>query len=304
MGKKNQEKKAKKQTKKIFKKLGGKSAVPKPVRKEIRKATADLKIKKSELKNIFKAGGSKKQVKKIVKVANKSKKLTVGKKVDTPKEVKTTFQNLKQKGKIPTTPTKLDIGKGKGNGNGNGKGNGNGNGKGNGNDVEIPSGETGRNKPFVKYKPQAEAIEAAAKAKYDVRKKDFKEKLDKGEAFKPVKGTGQILEEFREGKKQRKERIRGLEKEVKRPDYAEYESRVRDIQKGKGPAASYAYSGKFQDLGKKLGVGYSPEERGSRTEARFKKLTSGLKSTYETPAQSRERRRGLGKQAMDAMRIG
>ena len=162
---------------------------------------------------------------------------------------------------------------------------------------DIPSGIDGRSKPFVKYKPQPEALEEAAEAQFKVKKAKGLSKP------KTLKGTGKILEKFKKGRAARKASIKGMEKEVKRPDYAEYESRVKDIQEGKGDAASYAYSGKFQDLGKKLGVGYSPGERQARTASRFEKLTSGLKSAYETPAQSRERRRGLGKKAMEAMRI-
>ena len=162
---------------------------------------------------------------------------------------------------------------------------------------DIPSGVSGKSKPFVKYKPQPEAIEKLAKAKYEKR-------MAKGVEPETLKGTGKILKEFEAGREKREKAMAGMEEKVQRPDYAEYQANVEDIRKGKGDAASYAYSGQFRDLGKKLGVGYSPEERQARTASRFKKLTSGLKSTYETPAQSRERRRGLGKQAMAAMRIG
>ena len=161
---------------------------------------------------------------------------------------------------------------------------------------DIPSGIDGRSKPFVKYKPQPEALEEAAKAQFKVKKaKGFKPKT--------LKGTGKIREKFQAGRAARKESMKGIEKEVKRPKFDNYQRRVEKIREGKGPAKSYAYSGRFKKLGEKLGVGYSPEERQARTASRFKKLTSGLKSTYETPAQSRERRRGLGKKAMEAMRI-
>ena len=162
--------------------------------------------------------------------------------------------------------------------------------------LKFPSGADGRRRPFARYKPQTKKIEKAAKAKYKVQKA-------KGTEPETLKGTGKILKEFEKGRKGRKKEMKGLEKKVERPDFKDYKKSIKDIRKGKGDSASYAYSGRFKKLGEQLGVGYSPKQRRERTESRFESLKSGLKSAYETPAQSSKRRRELGRQAMASMRI-
>ena len=111
----------------------------------------------------------------------------------------------------------------------------------------IPRAEDGRNKPFKKYKPQATAIRKAAKAELDVKKEE-------GFAPKRLKGAGKIKKDFLAGRDDREKRMAGIEEKAKRPSYSDYEANVNAIKKGEGAAASYAYSGKFKDLGKKLGV--------------------------------------------------
>ena len=65
---------------------------------------------------------------------------------------------------------------------------------------KIPSGADGRDKPFSKYKPQGEKIEAAAEAKLDLKKA-------KGFEPKTLEGSKKILNDFKAGREERKGKI-------------------------------------------------------------------------------------------------
>ena len=95
--------KGKKQSKKI---LGKIKKAPKAVKKAIRKAIKNnkgdrLKITAKEVRNIINKGATRKQIVKLGRLANKSKKLKIGGKIDTKKELRKTFKNQRLKGKAP-----------------------------------------------------------------------------------------------------------------------------------------------------------------------------------------------------------
>ena len=160
---------------------------------------------------------------------------------------------------------------------------------------KIPTGADGRDKPFSKYKPQGKKIEAAAEAKLDLRRA-------KGFEPKTLKGTGKILKDFKEGRKARKKKIKGIEKKVERPDFKEYKQNIRKIRKGEGEAAKFAYTTRFKNLGKEFGIKYGDEARRERTKSRLKGLKLGLTGAYDTSAQSSEKRRQAGKDILKSMR--
>ena len=135
------------------------------------------------------------------------------------------------------------------------------------------------------------------------------------ESFKPeVLGKAKTLKEkfLGDKKEQDPKKLTGRAKrqyridkigKVKKPKFETYESRVDKIRKGEGKAATYAYSTRFRKLGEKLGVGYTPEERRTRTKKRLRKLNLGTQGAYETTAKSRKRRRESGKQIIASMGI-
>ena len=159
---------------------------------------------------------------------------------------------------------------------------------------KIPSGADGRDKPFSKYKPQGEKIEAHADAKLDLKKAE-------GSEPKTLKGTGKILKDFRAGRRDRRKEIRGLEKKVERPDFEKYEQEIEKIRKGKGKAAKFAYSTRFKNLGKEFGIEYGDDARRERTKSRLRGLKLGLTGAYDKSDQSREKRRQAGRDILKSM---
>jgi hypothetical protein len=158
-------------------------------------------------------------------------------------------------------------------------------------------GEDKSSKAFRKYKPQGGKIRKAAKAALDLALADK-------ESFKPkkLKGTKKIKQDFRAGRRDRNTTIDDIEQKFKgtKPKFKDYKQNIKEIREGDSP---YSYSGKFQTLGKTLGVEYSTGAREARTEKRFQRLTTGLRNTYETPAVTRKRRRDLGKQAIQSLKM-
>ena len=150
---------------------------------------------------------------------------------------------------------------------------------------------------FRKYDTQGGAIRSAAEAALEAA-------LDDKERFKPkrLKKATTIKDEFKTGRQGRIAKIKTIEEKVKgtKPKFKDYKQNIKDIREGKSP---YSYSGRFEKLGEKLGVGYGKKARKERTKERFKRLTRGLKSTYETPAVTRQRRRDLGNQAIQSLKM-
>ena len=229
----------------------------------------------------------------------------------------------------PTIKPGEETGNGTGKGKGNGKGKGTGKGKGkekekgNGFDpdydslgeIEFPKGTSG--KELRKYKTQRGKIgEAAEKDLENRMKQSFKPKvLDEAATLKkeflgdpnkkPKKLTGRAKREYRiqQVKERQKELgIRG------KPKFEGYQRRVEKIREGEGAAKKYAYSGKFQNLGKKLGVEYGKEAREERTKSRLTDLKKNIKAkpqeTYTTAADNVKSQRRKGRRAMEAFKIG
>jgi len=161
-------------------------------------------------------------------------------------------------------------------------------------------GETKSGKAFRKYKTQGGKIRKAAEAALDAALADK-------ERFKPKKigKATKIKEKFEIGRGERGKKIGKIEAKIKdtKPKFKDYKQAVKDIRGGGGAAKEYAYSGKFEKLGKKLGVKYGEKAREERTKERFQRLSTGLKSTYETPAVTRQRRRDLGNQAIQSLKM-
>jgi len=155
-------------------------------------------------------------------------------------------------------------------------------------------------KAFRKYDRQGKEIRRASEAALKAALADKKR-------FKPKKigKAKKIKDKFETRRGKREQTIGNLEAKIEgtKPKFEEYEQRIKDIRADKSEVSKYAYSGKFQNLGKTLGVGYGTDSREARTEKRFQRLTTGLKSTYETPAVTRKRRRDLGKQAIQSLKM-
>lgn len=162
--------------------------------------------------------------------------------------------------------------------------------------VDIPRAEDGRDKPFKKYKPQGKEIRDLSEARLALKK----EKVSKGP--KTLKGSKKILKDFKKGRKDRREEIKGIEKKVKRPDFEKYESNIDKIRKGEGKIATHAYTTRFKNLGKELGIKYGDRARRKRTKSRLKDLKSGLTGTYETSAKASKNRRKAGKAILESMK--
>tara|TARA_S200002703_G_scaffold44111_1_gene38495 strand:+ start:39 stop:785 length:747 start_codon:yes stop_codon:yes gene_type:complete len=162
--------------------------------------------------------------------------------------------------------------------------------------VEIPRAEDSKDKPFKKYKPQGKKIEKLSEARLALKK----EKVSEGP--KTLKGSKKILKDFREGRKDRRKEIRKIEKKVERPDFKEYKQNIKDIRKGEGEAATYAYTTRFKNLGKEFGIKYGDEARRKRTKSRLGDLKSGLTGTYETSAKASKKRRKAGKAILESMK--
>ena len=162
--------------------------------------------------------------------------------------------------------------------------------------VKIPRAEDGRDKPFKKYKPQGKKIEKLSEARLALKK----EKVSEGP--KTLKGSKKIFKDFKKGRKDRKKEIKKIERKVERPDFGEYESNIEKIRKGEGKAATYAYSTRFENLGKKFGIEYGDDARRKRTKSRLKDLKSGLTGTYETSAKASKNRRKAGKAILESMK--
>ena len=152
-------------------------------------------------------------------------------------------------------------------------------------------------KAFRKYDPQGKEILKASEAALEAALADK-------ERFKPKKigKATKIKEKFEIERGEREKKIGKIEAKVKgtEPKFKDYKQNIKDIREGKSP---YSYSGKFEKLGTELGVGYGKKARKERTKERFQRLSTGLKSTYETPAVTRQRRRDLGKQAIQSLKM-
>lgn len=160
-------------------------------------------------------------------------------------------------------------------------------------DIEFPL--TTKGKEFRKYKPQGEDIREAADTDLAAKMK---------ESFKPevIGKAKSAKDKFLTGRDKRQYRIDKIGK-VEKPKFETYEDKVKDIRKGKGKAATYAYSTRFKNLGEQLGIGYTRKERRIRTKKRLRKLNLGTQGAYETTAKSRKRRRKSGKQIIASMGI-
>tara|TARA_S200002703_G_scaffold69011_1_gene59859 strand:- start:174 stop:1133 length:960 start_codon:yes stop_codon:yes gene_type:complete len=161
-------------------------------------------------------------------------------------------------------------------------------------------GEKVKGKDFRKYKPQSKEIREAAQADLELRlaKKSTKPKVSNK--------AKNIKSEFKEGRKERKEKLKEIG-DAKAPSFEDYKKSVEKIREGKGAAKEYAYSGKFKKLGEKLGVEYGQEAREKRTKDRLATLRKGLKSkslanTYSTAADDAEQQRKKGKKALELFR--
>ena len=204
-------------------------------------------------------------------------------------------RNQDIRGPKSTIKTTIRSSRGKDTGNGNGTRNGNGKDTDTDpfEDIEFPSGKSG--KEFRKYKPQGKDIREAAEADLAAKMK---------ESFKPeVLGKAKSAKDkFLTGRDKRQHRIDKIGK-VEKPKFETYKDKVKDIRKGKGEAAKYAYSTRFKNLGEQLGIGYTRKERRIRTKKRLRKLNLGTQGAYETTAKSRKRRRESGKQIIASMGI-
>ena len=160
-------------------------------------------------------------------------------------------------------------------------------------------GEKVKGKDFRKYKPQSKEIREAAKA-------DLKLRLAESTKPKVSKKAKNIKSEFKEGRRDRQKQLKKIG-DAEAPSFKDYKKAVKDIRKGKGAAKEYAYSGKFEKLGKKLGVKYGKKAREKRTKDRLATLTKGLQSkslgkTYSTAADDAEQQRKKGKKAIELFR--
>lgn len=162
--------------------------------------------------------------------------------------------------------------------------------------IEIPRAEDSKDKPFKKYKPQGKEIKKLSKARLALKK----EKASEGP--KTLKGSKKIFKDFKKGRKDRREEIKKIEGKVERPDFKEYKQDIKDIRKGEGKAATYAYTTRFKNLGKEFGIKYGDEARRKRTKSRLGDLKSGLTGTYETSAKASKNRREAGKAILESMK--
>tara|TARA_Y100000004_G_scaffold20648_1_gene21054 strand:+ start:1555 stop:2664 length:1110 start_codon:yes stop_codon:yes gene_type:complete len=162
------------------------------------------------------------------------------------------------------------------------------------------TGKTISSKQFRKYKPQSKEIRDAADAALEAALKDK-------ERFKPTRlgKATKIKDKFVRKRDAREKKLDDFETKLKdkKPKFGQHQREVEKIRSGKGEKSEYAYSGRFENLGRQLGVRYGTDAREARTEKRFQRLTTGLKSTYETPAVTRERRRKLGNQAIQSLKM-
>jgi hypothetical protein len=163
-------------------------------------------------------------------------------------------------------------------------------------EIEIPRAEDGKDKPFKKYKPQGEKIKDLSKARLALKK----EKASEGP--KTLKGSKKIFKDFKKGRKERRQEIKKIEKEVERPDFEKYENNIEKIRKGEGKAAPHAYTTRFKNLGEKFGIEYGDEARRKRTKSRLKDFKSGVTGTYETSAEASKNRREAGKAILESMK--
>ena len=103
---------------------------------------------------------------------------------------------------------------------------------------------------------------------------------------------------FKTDSKNRKERLSKIEKGVSKPNFKRYKKNVKQIREGKGPAKEFGYSGKFERLGKSLGIKYGAKARAERTDERITRLRKGIgkpKKAYKTAAESFETQKKQGK---------
>lgn len=162
------------------------------------------------------------------------------------------------------------------------------------------TGKVLKSEKFRKYKPQSKEIREAADAALKAALKDK-------ERFKPkkIKKATKIKDKFETGRAKREKRIGKIEAKIedKKPKFKDYRDEILRIRSGESDESKHAYFGKFQKLGAELGVGYGKTDRKRRTTERFQSLSTGLKSTYETPAVTRKRRRDLGNKAIQSLKM-
>jgi len=180
-------------------------------------------------------------------------------------------------------------------------------------EIEYPEGKSG--KDFKKYKTQRGKILRAAKADLaNKRNRDFKPEVigkaaDKLEAFL---GDPSKKPEELKGRAKRQYKLDQIGK-AKKPNFERFERRIEKIREGKkikdskGTKQNYAYSGKFKELGEKLGIKYGVEDRKKRTKDRFTKLSKGLgigelTGTYKTASDTAKTQRERGREAMKLFR--
>jgi hypothetical protein len=180
-------------------------------------------------------------------------------------------------------------------------------------EIEYPEGKSG--KDFKKYKTQRGKILRAAKADLaNKRNRDFKPEV--------IGKAADLREAFLGDPSKKKEKLKGRAKrqykldkigKAKKPKFKDFKERIEKIREGKkiedstGTKRSYAYSGKFKELGEKLGIEYGSEDRKKRTKDRFAKLSKGLgigklTGTYKTASDTAKTQREKGREAMKLFR--
>ena len=182
-------------------------------------------------------------------------------------------------------------------------------------EIKFPKGTSG--KDFRKYKTQRGKIREAAEKDLENRmKQSFKPEVLGEAATLKEKFLGDPTKPRKKltGRAKREDRIQQVkERQIdlgirRKPKFEEYEERVEEIRKGKGAAKEYAYSGRFDKLGKRLGVKYGEKAREKRTESRLtdlrKNIGAGPKKTYKTAADNAESQRKKGRKAMESFKIG
>ena len=159
-------------------------------------------------------------------------------------------------------------------------------------DYEPKFPEDVSGKDIKKYKTQGGKIRRAAEA-------DLARRL--GQSFDPekIKKAKKIKSAFKKDRQDRKNRLDKIEKKVSRPKFKDYKDTVKDIRKGKGPAKEFGYAGKFQRMGKSLGIKYGKGAREDRSADRLANLRRGInkpKKVYQNAAESLKVQTKKGKQ--------
>ena len=165
---------------------------------------------------------------------------------------------------------------------------------------DFPGADGGKlkGKDFKGYKTQSKKIREAAEA-------DLALRLSKKTEPKTLEKAENLKSKFEGGRAKREKQLAKIS-DAKRPEFKDYKQAVKDIRKGGGAAKEYAYSGKFEKLGKELGVKYGEKAREERTESRLadlkKNIETKFKKTYKTAADDAESRRKKGRKAMKLFR--